>query len=255
MVLALSDNEQTFLSNSPTTKTLDSAEAIIQRIEHPEPEKAKLTWKDILAEEPFEGQHWEGVYGLPPGSTVERWETRSDGSTPSLSPWDSGSDLAESRPSSRLSDIPETLPPAEPHVHDEPELKSPVDPLSTYRHRQDVEGLQARQYWRPEWRSDASVDRQFNLGDASSLGEAVNDVFVKAPFANYGVAPSFHRILSSRGVLSIDGPGKEVSIDLVMAVNLDKFIHRVELPARARHGPRSPHRPARKTEYDVYLGS
>ncbi|RPD66877.1 hypothetical protein L227DRAFT_7229 [Lentinus tigrinus ALCF2SS1-6] len=181
----------TFLSNAPTASTLDNAEAIIKRIENPEPEKAKLTWKDILTEEPFEGQHWEGVYGLPPGSTVEHWETRSDGSTPSLSPWDSESDMAESRPSSRLSDIPETPPPAAPRLQDEPRLESPVDPMSAYRHRQDVEELQARQYWRSEWRSDAPVDRQFNLGDASSL------------------APALHRVLGSRAALSIDGPSKE----------------------------------------------
>ncbi|KAK0453053.1 hypothetical protein EV421DRAFT_1761696 [Armillaria borealis] len=31
-----------------------------------------LTWKKILEEEPFEGEHWEGVYGLPPGS-VKNW--------------------------------------------------------------------------------------------------------------------------------------------------------------------------------------
>ncbi|TFK94263.1 hypothetical protein K466DRAFT_593763 [Polyporus arcularius HHB13444] len=181
----------TFLSTPPTSSTLDNAEAIIRRIDHPEPEKAALTWKDILAEEPFEGQHWEGVYGLPPGSTVEHWETRSGGSTPSLSPWDSESDHDVSRSPSQLSDIPETPPPAISQVQSDSRLETPLDLLGAYRHRQDVEDLQARQYWRAEWRSDVAVNRQFDLGDASSL------------------APSLHRVLGSRAALSIDGPGKE----------------------------------------------
>ena len=40
----------------------------------------------------------------------------------------------------------------------------------TYGHRKDVEQLQARQYWRTEWRSDVSLTRAFDLGDASTLG-------------------------------------------------------------------------------------
>ena len=155
---------------------MDTAEAIIEKIKNPQPEKAKLTWKDILAEEPLEGQHWEGAYGLPPGSTVENWENRSDGSSPSLSPWDSESDSEESRPASRLSNIPET--PPTPAVEERglqvPRLDPPLDPMNAYRHRQDVEELQSRQYWRSDWQSDASVNQQFNLGDASSLGEGMS---------------------------------------------------------------------------------
>ena len=41
-----------------------------------------------------------------------------------------------------------------------------------YGHRKDVEELQARQYWRAEWRSDVSLSRPFALGDASTLGKS-----------------------------------------------------------------------------------
>ncbi|KAI0677260.1 Spc98 family-domain-containing protein [Trametes maxima] len=183
----------TLLSKPPTPVTLRNAESIIQKIENPQHDKPTLTWKDILAEEPFEGQHWEGVYGLPPGSTVERWETRSDGSTPSLSPWESESDLDELHSSSDLSAVPES-PPLAPITQQrtgESAMGSTRDPINMYRHRQDVEELQARQYWRAEWRAEADVDKPFNIGDASSL------------------APSFHRALGSRATLSIDGPSKE----------------------------------------------
>ena len=40
----------------------------MDRLRNPGKVKAGLTWADILAEEPFEGQHWEGVYGLPPSA-------------------------------------------------------------------------------------------------------------------------------------------------------------------------------------------
>jgi gamma-tubulin complex component 5 len=40
----------------------------------------------------------------------------------------------------------------------------------TYEHRKDVEQMLARQYWRPEWRTDVSLTRPFDLGDASTLG-------------------------------------------------------------------------------------
>ncbi|KAI0660705.1 Spc98 family-domain-containing protein [Cubamyces menziesii] len=183
----------TILSNPPTSATLNDAESIIQKIENPEHGKPTLTWKDILSEEPFEGQHWEGVYGLPPGSTVEGWERRSDGSSPSLSPWDSESDMDESKSSSELSAVPEIPPQAPVSLQNTgaSNTRGTTDPLNAYRHRQDVEDLQARQYWRPDWRADVNLDKRFDIGDASSL------------------APSFHRALGSRAALSIDGPSKE----------------------------------------------
>ncbi|KAI9000737.1 Spc98 family-domain-containing protein [Trametes punicea] len=182
----------TVLSNPPTSETVENAESIIQKIDNPQYGKPALTWNDILAEEPFEGQHWEGVYGLPPGSTVEGWETRSGGSTPSLSPWDSESDMDETQSSSGLSLVPETpFAPIAPQKTGESSAGAARDPLNAYRHRQDVEELQAKQYWRPEWRANTEIDRPFDIGDASSL------------------APSFHRVLSSRAVLNVDGPSRE----------------------------------------------
>ena len=161
---------QTFLSSPPNRTTLEIAEAVTDKIDHPQEKKAVLTWNGILAEEPFEGQHWEGVHGLPPGSTVERWETRSSGSTPSLSPWDSESDLDESRPSSEIPSI-RTPPPSERAVPQLATPETPLDPINAYRHRQDVEELQSRQYWRQDWHSDAAIGNTFDIGDASSLGK------------------------------------------------------------------------------------
>jgi gamma-tubulin complex component 5 len=132
-------------------------------VKNPEPPKNGPTWKEILDEEPFEGQHWEGVYGLPPGSTAEGWETQSLASTPPLSPV-SFEDLAALHSSSldRASsaepenDLMESAPSsAEKRTH---------TPLF-YDHRQDVETLKAKQYWRKEWRIPCSpnLESDFKL--------------------------------------------------------------------------------------------
>ena len=154
------------MSAAPAASTFKHADAYIEAIRHlPEPPPS-LTWKDILAEEPFEGQHWEGVYGLPPGSTVEGWEQTSDGSTPSLSPWDDDDDdlddddsfhYAEDSPSSPVP-VERVFSREQPNIH------------PSFQHRRVVEELKARQYWREEWRSNVDLFRPFNLGDASTLG-------------------------------------------------------------------------------------
>ena len=126
-----------------------------------------MTWNDILSEEPFEGQHWEGVYGLPPGSTVEGWEVHSGGSSPSLSPLDDSDDLddslsiLDSEESSRVTDF------SMPMI----QRTAPVpDYEGAYGHRGELEDLQAKQYWRSDWRMDICLTRPFDIGDASTLG-------------------------------------------------------------------------------------
>lgn len=133
-----------------------------------------MTWKDILAEEPFEGQHWEGAYGLPPGSTVEDWEVHSGGSTPLLSPMDDDSD-DDFDSDDLLSSASLDLGKSDASPGPSAKCLSSRSELNNhrYQHRADVEDLQARQYWRPEWRTDAELTRPFDLGDASTLGTEV----------------------------------------------------------------------------------
>ncbi|KAG1809247.1 Spc98 family-domain-containing protein [Suillus variegatus] len=179
------------LSVAPTASTLKHADAYVDAVKNPPEPPPSLTWKDILAEEPFEGQHWEGAYGLPSGSTVEGWEKMSDGSTPSLSPWDDDSDDLDDSDSF-------------PYTEDAPSSPGPVERVSSYeqptlslsyQHRRVVEELQARQYWREEWRTDADLSKSFSLGDASTLG------------------PSLSRALGERTTLLIDGPEREKYIN------------------------------------------
>ncbi|OJA18586.1 hypothetical protein AZE42_11191, partial [Rhizopogon vesiculosus] len=171
------------LSAAPVASTLKHADAYIEGIRHPPEPPPSLTWKDILAEEPFEGQHWEGVYSLPEGSTVEDWERASNGSTPSLSPWeDDDDDLDDNDSFPHPEDSPSTPVSVERASYEQPKLQF------SYQHRSVVEELKARQYWREEWRTDVDLSLPFDLGDASTLG------------------PSFSRALGERTALLINGP-------------------------------------------------
>lgn len=149
------------MSSAPTSATLAFSETYKDARSSKPP--APTTWKEILDEEPFEGQHWEGVYGLPAGSTVEEWETRSGGSTPSLSPWDEDNFRDSDGSPVSLEDLP-------------PVTKAPEESHSHHRihHRQHhlelVERLKARQWWRDDWKIDVDVSRPFDLGDPSTLG-------------------------------------------------------------------------------------
>ena len=138
-------------------------------LKNPPPAPRALTWADILAEEPFEGEHWEGVYGMPPGSvrgisqyTTEDWDT-----TPSLSPLESYSELDgdDAVSSEQQSTMSEKL---------EPEVRSSESdktvPPYTIAHRQSFENMKMRQYWREDWRSDVDARKAFDLRDTSTLG-------------------------------------------------------------------------------------
>jgi len=169
----------------------------MENIRNPSKPLPTLTWKDILDEEPFEGQHWEGVQGLPLGSTVENWDTHSGGSTPSLSPVDDLDDLDD------LDDSPSLL--ASPELLDDTSAQAAattqrVAVLRNYmpkyhHHRRDFEELQARQYWRADWRTDADTTRPFDIGDASTLGGY--ECSIRLRLLNISIH-SFRAVLSTR---------------------------------------------------------
>ncbi len=64
---------QLALTAQPTEDTLQYAAKLVETIRNPPLPDPGLTWKDILAEEPFEGQHWEGAYGLPAEVSSQAW--------------------------------------------------------------------------------------------------------------------------------------------------------------------------------------
>lgn len=141
----------------------------MEKLQHPNPaESTHLTWEQILREEPYEGQHWEGAFGLPPGSTVEGWEAISI-SSPSLS--DDG-DISENGilDEDRQFAIRTITPLTSSETEDEYESHDVNDTKSLHA-RNIFDVLSSRQYWRTTWRDDLSPAVGFNLGNPASLGE------------------------------------------------------------------------------------
>ncbi|KAG6916475.1 hypothetical protein DXG01_006669 [Tephrocybe rancida] len=190
------------LSNPPTNLIEHQASAILYNRSHPPSPPPTLTWASIVAEEPFEGDHWEGVYGLPPGfvrkdetqpkgfydreKESERLDWDSRWSTPSLSPLNSDDlelDADQEEEKRALAGSGDSN--SSQSINDD----GPVDagdrlaevygetaprklPPQTHAHRKEFEALQAKQYWREGWKGDVDpLERKnFDLGDASTLG-------------------------------------------------------------------------------------
>lgn len=183
---------QLTLSQPPDTTTLHYAEEYVDLIRNPGKARAGLTWSDILAEEPFEGQHWEGAYGLPRGAIRDDDDAASDDldSSPSLSPWDDDPEdldgsLSAWDTGSDIDAQPSTPP-------QDASLGVMADRFSRqvalYSHRDEVEGLQALQYWRSDWRDHVRTERAFDIGDPSTFGMCFHsavcmtaDVICKGP--------------------------------------------------------------------------
>lgn len=175
---------QVKLSLPPTSETDSYAESYLQALKNPPSPPKILTWADILAEEPFEGEHWEGVYGLPASSVRKSrrdddGSSRSGDSTPSLSPLNSDDlELNEDDSFSSADYDTDELPPPLPSSTTNLFVPIETKPPHTFAHRKVFEDLQAKQYWRDDWRSDVDVGKPFDLGDASTLGVYLMKLFV-----------------------------------------------------------------------------
>lgn len=158
--------EQFALSTTPDHETHAYAATYLERQQHPNerPEEA-FTWDKILQEEPFEGQHWEGAYGLPAGATMEGWETL-DAYNLSESDLSDLGDLElplRSRGGQKRNLSPPLL------CHDGSE-SSDDDRSEDFDARIVMEEVKSLQYWRASAPISEHVGPTFDLGDPSSLG-------------------------------------------------------------------------------------
>ncbi|KAK0453073.1 Spc98 family-domain-containing protein [Armillaria borealis] len=158
------------LASPPTEGTLAHASAYLVSLTETPKEPETLTWKKILEEEPFEGEHWEGVYGLPPGSVKNWHEPDSQSDVSSVLSLDSD-DLD-------LDDSSESLPTPPRSPSPSPPIGKPThDVRVSISHRKEVEDLQSRQYWRTEWKIPTEgISTKFDIGDASTLGPTLQNV-------------------------------------------------------------------------------
>jgi gamma-tubulin complex component 5 len=159
--------KQFALSTTPDEETYAHAAAYIERQQHPNGRpKEAITWDAILQEEPFEGQHWEGAYGLPSGATKEGWETQNvyDLSESDLSDF---GDLE--MPLKIRGEQKRDLGPLIYHAESE---SSDDDESENSDARVVVEEVKRLQYWRTSTATPEPVAGPvFDLGDPSSLGK------------------------------------------------------------------------------------
>lgn len=140
------------------------AQTYLHDLANPPPPEPTLTWADILAEEPFEGEHWEGVYDQDDADKGE-W-----GSTPSLSPLSSDDRPLEEEDSSVNYEDSSEATPSEPPEPEAENAKTRPHSLHPYEDRKQFEELRAKQYWRDDWHTDASMNPTFEISDPSTLG-------------------------------------------------------------------------------------
>lgn len=153
--------EQILLSSAANSSTHDYASTYLHGLANPPqlPESDASAWEKIMKEEPFEGDHWVGI--LDPVSD----ESSEDITDDDMEDLERDSLDTLSDPSLPSPPPPQALP-----------LPLPGPTTDAYYHRASLEALQARQYWRPEWRTDASPWKEFNLGDAATLGPSTRRV-------------------------------------------------------------------------------
>ncbi|KAJ7172098.1 Spc98 family-domain-containing protein [Mycena filopes] len=142
------------LSAVATPTTIAYADAFLERIHNPAPPPVGLTWADIFGDD-------------------EALEAESSSSGASLSPLNSD-DL-------ELDDEDDSFSSIEPEEVPQDQVSSvslPSRPPHTYAHRKEFEQLRARQYWRDDyvWGGDKGKARAFDIGDASTLGPALQNV-------------------------------------------------------------------------------
>ncbi|KAE9409816.1 hypothetical protein BT96DRAFT_962003 [Gymnopus androsaceus JB14] len=178
------------LSSPPQPSTLAYASLYLDALENPPApaESDQLTWKKILDEDPYEGDHWVGV---PGGISMHkrRASVYSEDNedllddldiSPSLSPLDSD-DLALDDTDSEHDTFNLQDKPSVPVSSTVPMADTGHRPLyTTYAYRKELEDLKAKQYWHLDWKMDPEVTLQrrgtFDIGDASTLGPTLQRV-------------------------------------------------------------------------------
>ncbi|CCO30051.1 hypothetical protein BN14_04075 [Rhizoctonia solani AG-1 IB] len=154
------------LSQPPTNTTHDYAYDLLTEVHAPPPEP-KDFWKQVLEEEPLEGDHWKTPWD------DDDWDARTLSSHPSMELESRGS---VSSPESSRENEASVI-----ENNEEEEVKGPPNPFSymgtSHQHNLNdahnvYEALCADQYWRPQYVNDAAkrAEKEFNVNDPATLG-------------------------------------------------------------------------------------
>ncbi|KZT29375.1 hypothetical protein NEOLEDRAFT_1056725 [Neolentinus lepideus HHB14362 ss-1] len=182
------------LANPPAPSTLAYASALLDRLRNPAAQAQGLTWAQILAEEPFEGEHWKGAYGLPAHAVVGGSDEDERADSDSSAAWSESSEEDERGEGDESEEEQRGGEGVGVNLDGEVEVEVAI-PLR-YDHRDRIEELKARQYWRPEWRPDLDLSRGFDIGDASTLGAtAVRSASTRSFLSSSALIPTSQRYI------------------------------------------------------------
>ncbi|KAF8759655.1 Spc97 / Spc98 family [Rhizoctonia solani] len=154
------------LSQPPTNTTHDYAYDLLREVHAPPPEP-KDFWKQVLEEEPLEGEHWKTPWD------DEDWDTKTLSSHPSME-LESRESLSSPEPAAedRASLI-------ESNEGDEDEGRPNPFSYADFTQQRTLndahnlyEALCADQYWRPRYVNEAArrAEKEFNVNDPATLG-------------------------------------------------------------------------------------
>ncbi|KAJ7940262.1 Spc98 family-domain-containing protein [Mycena leptocephala] len=144
------------LSATATPATLAYADTYLDGIKNPPPPPVGLTWADIFGDDPLEAESSSSGASLSPLNSDDLELDDEDDSFSSLDPEDD------------VPDVPTTV-----------TVNEPSRPPHTYAHRKEFEQLQARQYWREDYVWRGGKARAFDIGDASTLGPALQSILAQ----------------------------------------------------------------------------
>lgn len=166
------------LSSPPSSDTLRDAADLLHKARNPQASSNPITWEEILNEEPYEGQHWEGAYGLPPGSIAGEWDVHSSDSSPYLSPLDdSDLDYQDALYSDINAGPEESVPLETPPLPAKARVDHLADldegPADNAMSRGELESLRDSQYWRPNPLPKPNPEPSFDFNEPDTLCASV----------------------------------------------------------------------------------
>ncbi|CCA70717.1 hypothetical protein PIIN_04651 [Serendipita indica DSM 11827] len=193
------------LSNPPMPSTLIHADIVLSSEREMSTRKGGLTWASIMEEEPFEGEHWEGIFPAKGNQTRgdDTDSLSSIGSAFNSEPEGSQLDQTEDSETSLstqevTSDVHLTIPVQREYFRG-----------SSLRSREIVEGLRRKQNWREESTAELPWNRPFNLADPSTFA-ATSDLAARGKLSQQAQPKIIQEVDAVRNVLlllqGIDSP-------------------------------------------------
>ncbi|KAG8968958.1 hypothetical protein FRC03_005503, partial [Tulasnella sp. 419] len=154
------------LASPPSKDTLEAAGDILHNLHNPPESEKPLTWEDILAEEPLEGDHWEGYLVLDETVKPPLYRRRSLDSEI----W--SEDAPQTHSDASLSELSHGRSPS-PESYGEQKATALQGQESS---GEVLDELLSRQYWTDHWQPHANADKRFDLREPSTLGPAVHQI-------------------------------------------------------------------------------